>query len=294
MLALVGQYAGASDLVVTAAVNAEVPDEAPTITSPTNNAVINTSQVTVSGTCPVVSPAVIIAIYEKDTLIGSSTCGDSGTFSVDITRAIGRHVIVATVITVTNQVGESSQPVAIIIRPRPLMIGGEAISPSYQTLAQSIVVNARDIFLVQKFDGSVAWRGNFRGGTPPYKVVIDWGDEEKDTYTVKDSSEQTFEHRYETLRVYSISLRITDSRGSSIVFSSSAVTLAVQQVGAIDSKSLQLPTMTLSTVGQYAVSTYIVTLSGLTFLWYLQHGHVMVTSIIRPKNINHYRRKHRK
>lgn len=294
MLALVGQYAGASDLVVTAAVNAEVPDEAPTITSPTNNAVINTSQVTVSGTCPVVTPAVIIAIYEKDTLIGSSTCDDNGTFSVDITRAIGRHVIVATVITATNQVGESSQPVAIIIRPHPPLTGSETISPSYQTLTQAIVVNARDIFLVQKFDGSVAWHGSFSGGKPPYSVVVYWGDGKKDTYTVKDSAEQVFEHRYETPRAYDISFHVTDSRGASIVFSSSAITLALQQVAAIDNKPLQLPTMTLNTVGQYAVSTYIVTLSGLTFLWYLQHGHVMVTSIIRSKNINHFRRKRRK
>lgn len=294
MLALVGQYVGATDLGVTASVNVIIPSEPPVITSPKDGAIINGGKVVVSGGCPTSNAPIIVAVYEKLSLLGSDQCSVAGTFSVTVSLANGHHTLKATVVTATNQVGQTSQAVGVVSHPQSATpsAGGASITPvtSAATLPLPIIVHAKDIFLVIGSGGYVTWHGSFSGGTSPYAVSIDWGDGKAEKLTVSNHLVQTFTHHYDSLRAYSIGFHVTDSRNGSTAFYSSAVTLALQQVAAIDN-NLALPPITLTTVEQYAINAYIMTLSGLTFLWYLQHGHVLVTSMVRSKKGVHIRRR---
>src|SRR5690242_16476962 len=62
LMAFIDQMVGASDLQVHAKVPAPIPAGAPAITSPVDNSTVNSGDLTVSGSCPVITPAVIIAI----------------------------------------------------------------------------------------------------------------------------------------------------------------------------------------------------------------------------------------
>lgn len=295
MLALVGQYVGATDLFVTASVEVQVPSGKPVITYPENSSKINSGEIAVSGTCPLTTPSVIIALYENASLRGSASCSVDGYFSIPVTFSNGHHTIVATVITITNQIGQSSDPIEFTSRPKPApSIAGESSLPAVEktvSLPLPIVVHSRDTFLTIKSNGTVTWHGSISGGAPPYLLTVDWGDGKTDTLKVVNNAPMTLTHTYAVPRIYDIVFRVTDAHQDTTIFHSAAITLALQQVGAIDKKNLQLPTMTLNSVEQLAVNTYIVTLSGLTFLWYLQHGHMLVTSIIRSKNVPHVRRR---
>ena len=99
----------ASNLMVTATVPAPIPDGAPIITTPMDGATVQTQNITVSGLCPVITPAVIITIYNDNVFAGSAICSADGKFSVPIVISYGDHTLLAKVVTITGGEGKTSQ-----------------------------------------------------------------------------------------------------------------------------------------------------------------------------------------
>ena len=112
-----GRIARADDLLLTATVPAPIPTGAPAFTSPSDNTVTHDPTVQFKGTCPVITPAIIVVLYEGTTQLGSGICSPEGTFQVTASLTTGLHTIVATVVTITNGVGESSPPFHITYQP---------------------------------------------------------------------------------------------------------------------------------------------------------------------------------
>lgn len=275
-MALVGQLASADTYTVTATVPAPMPAGVPEITSPTDGMTISGDSVNVSGTCPVITPAIIVAIYRDSTLIGSTECRADGAFFVAVPLAYGANVLTATVVTITGGIGGTSAPVTVT-HPQPVIptIGGQSVG-QLADMALPIHITSPDKFVLLGPDGSAAWHGSISGGTPPYAVSIEWGDGETDKHTITDHAERLYTHRYGTLHPYSITVRVTDARDGTSTFRTVAVTLALHALqGVKDSGSGQLPPLMVF-IDKYMWQIYIVTLSGLIFLWYLEHGHHLI------------------
>lgn len=280
MMALVGQLAGASDYIVSASVPATIPKIAPVITSPKDGFTTTNGQVRVSGTCPLGHVAGVVAIYEEKRLLGAAPCTVNGTFSVSVTLSYGAHVLIATVISITKDVGMSSQPLSVIRKHPFSIMTNLSISPP------PIVISAKDPFIVIGPDSKTIWSGSFKGGVPPYDVSVDWGDGTVDKHYVADISEQSFAHAYPSQQAYTIVIRAEDANHDSATLYSVALTPSLGQVAATEGNTWQMP-FTLETVQRYLIYIYVITLFSLTFLWYLEHGRPLVLSAV------HSKRKHR-
>ncbi|MCA9334604.1 hypothetical protein KC953_00500 [Candidatus Saccharibacteria bacterium] len=285
MMALVGQFVKASDYDVTASVPATIPRIAPVITSPNSGFTTVNSNITIRGTCPLGHVAGVVAIYENKKLLGAQPCLANGTFAVPISLSLGSHVFVATIISVMNDVGLSSSL---------LVITREKIFPlSINTLGNPvpITISPSDPFLVMDTDGRVVWRGTINGGSRPYMVEIDWGDGSTSKYKVSDVSRHSFVHIYSDQQAHTVIIRVKDDAGASTVLYSIALTSGLRQVAAVQSVAwTAFPS--LQEIQRYLVYVYLITLSALVFMWYLQHGRMAPVMVVRSKR-NSRARRHR-
>jgi hypothetical protein len=293
MMSLVGKLdAMAANLAVTATVPAPIPGGAPTIDTPADGTVTDDQQVIVSGTCPVITPAIIVAIYDNSTFAGSVECDETGNYSLPVSLVPNQNILIATVTTITNGVGDSSSPITVtrhvVAPPHPTsspapaatgsggVKGGPIGQSSVTGLTPPLMVLAKDVVVVIGANRQVEWHGAASGGTPSYTFAVHWGDGQTDTREVADTSDQTFTHTFKSLHTYNIDIILTDTQGEKTTLRSAAVVLAGQKTAAtVDTTPMQVyPPVAF--VQQYAAQIYIVTASALVFLWYLESGrHIM-------------------
>lgn len=295
MMALVDQLSvAASDFTVNATVPAPMPDGAPSITGPQINDMPYAAEKVITGTCPVITPSVIIAVYDNGVLIGSSVCGADGTFSLPVSLDYGTHVLVATIFTITGERGESSTEVTITrLSPMtPVVSASSAGSQSEPSvlappeLSGVIGVVPTSPFAGFDTSGEVTWRAKFVGGEPPYKVQIDWGDKTIDSHTIPDHEEHVFTHRYKVAKAYSVVVNVTDAKGWKATYRTVAVAQFVSRLTAYDNSAQPSPAM--SFLQKYMWHIYIITFFGLVFLWYLEHGHKAVKRVAKKrKRVQH-------
>lgn len=293
MMALVDQMsAQASDYVVTAMVPAPLPIEAPVITSPRNDTIVTTQELVVQGVCPVVSPAVLITIYENDVLLGSTVCGSDGTFTVPVSLTLGTHTIQAKVLTITGQTGASSDSIRVTYK-LPSVSGtnnqGKKQDIQNTTGIDGIGFPVRIVpaapYVVIGSDGQAVWRGSFHDGSLPYTVTVDWGDGQKDSYNVGDASEQSLAHHYGSMTTYTVIIKATDARGGTATLYSVVITYRTQQsLGLGVESQISSASPFVRFIEQHIWHIYIITLSSLVFLWYIEHGrHLAMQTVLVAK-----------
>ncbi len=290
MLVLVNHLnARASDqIAVSASVAAVMPTTAPVITLPANNSTTNFGAVTVSGTCPTSNLPIIIGVFDGSNLIGSAQCTGGKTFSLPVMLGYGTHRLTAAVFSATGQRGSTSVPVTITVMPPPVLSRVEQLS---ELSPLRIVV--RDTFVTLQANGQAVWQGNIEGGSTPYRVQVDWGDGTSSEYTVGDQTQQSYSHHYTYVHAYTITVQVKDAAGQATMLQSAAISLLDQQtLGlALDVKGPGALSFFEGFVQQYIGYIYICTLSGLVFLWYLEHGrhaHWFVVAIFHRRK----RRRH--
>jgi hypothetical protein len=227
--------AKAADYVVTATVPATIPSGNPVITAPSDGTQVSTPSITVSGTCPVANPPVIITIQDETGLLGSSQCS-SGTFNVPVSLTVGTHHLTATVVTITNDTGGTSQTVAVtyllpIVPSQP--VGGTTpvvhvprSSQPTPVTPDPLHIDSASSFIVYGYNDDAVWRGSFSGGSLPYNVTIDWGDGTREMFSKLGNEQQAFSHHYRQLRTYVVSLVVTDSAGQTTTLTLSAISPA--------------------------------------------------------------------
>lgn len=276
LMAFVDQMAGASEMVLSASVPAPIPSEAPVITSPAANSTVHTKDITVIGTCPVIAPAVIIAIYDNGSLAGSTQCSGDGKFSVPVSLTPGVHSLLATVVTITGDKGLSSQPVNVTY----VLVDSarsEVTTGALPGFGAPLRIVPSDPFTTIHHDGSAVWRGKFVDGQKPYTIRIDWGDGIEDTYTITDEEEQIFAHDYTKIQTSTIIVKATDAGGDSMTVYGLAMTFSMQHNGfGVMLHGADSSSPILAFIQKYIVYIYITTLSALVFLWYIEHGRHVV------------------
>lgn len=222
--------ATADTITVYARLPAPIPTEAAVITSPADNTVITKSRLLVSGTCPITDLGVVVGITDNGTLAGSVPCQDNGTFSITILLDTGRHTLVAKTYTVTGDNGPDSTPVTVFHVTEAGQAGASDTGSGEQASGSQLVVTIDVPFITFGPAKDAIWVGTITGGTLPYRVHIGWDDGASSDYTATKEGQQSFVHHYRSMRPHTITFRVTDATGRSVVKSYAAVTPYVAPV----------------------------------------------------------------
>lgn len=228
LVALVDRTAQAATLEVSATVPAPIPTEAPVITSPVDGQIVHTADVEFKGSCPVVTPAVIIALYENATLLGSTPCEADGSFHLTVSLTPGSHLVTARVVTITGQFGQSSTPVHVtytLLTPTPATPpASPSPAPSTpaepmpsESLAGPLAISLDSPFLSYQPGSKATVTVTLRGGAAPYSLTIWWGDGTSSTYEkVASETPLTLSHVYHTADSSLFNLTMTDVNGRTL------------------------------------------------------------------------------
>jgi hypothetical protein len=226
------RMAQAADFEVSAIVPAPLPNDPAVITTPADGSVVTTSSVTVGGTCPVITPAIIVVLYESSTFMGSDTCSVDGTFAVPTTFSPGSHTLTATVMNFTGQSGATSTPVTFTYTPPPAPtlptpnaptppVGGATPTPKPNPSPVSVPTSPLEIVSERPFilfgrNRDAVWHGTVQGGTTPYTLTVSWGDGETQKLQGLSSEKLSLSHRYQKSGIYQITLQLTDASGQTV------------------------------------------------------------------------------
>jgi hypothetical protein len=261
--------------------------------------VTSAPSIIISGTCPIIDPAVVIALYDGADMLGSSQCATDGTFSVTIPLHEHTYSIVATVVTITGDTGESSQPLTLTYKspttaaptsttPKP---GSHTSTPSPGgPSSNNLEIMGDKPYIVFGPNTDAIWSGSFRGGASPYRITVNWGDGTTDIYKSVGHDKQEYAHHYSRLKAYKVLITITDNAGSSASKSFAAVTPLIFDTGTGTTNPLGKDGVT-PTLLLYAL--YFSLLALLYTLW-LQDKHQLIPARARVPKLTTRKPKRRK
>ncbi len=289
-------YSFADSYVINAKVAAPLPASAATIDSPADQTHSTVQRITVSGTCP---SDTYVQLYLNSVLSGVATCGTNATtYSLDINLQPGSNTLEVRVFNITDDEGPRSAPITVwydVPQPAP----GTAPSPVVKQPAQDTpsaapeqpFIISQDNFQYQVYSSgeTVTWTFSLKGGTGPYVLGIDWGDDTYSTQTVDDLSNVTLTHTYrpinEGVTNYTVSITATDTKGQQSFFQTTA---SVRRVGS--------PVSAAATNSGPGILDFLT--KWLPFLW-STYGVVVLMAFSfwlgeRQENFNllHHRRRH--
>ena len=216
------------DSLYVSAVNpAPIPTTPATITGP--SAEVSEPETAITGTCPSITPHVIIEILLDGSSVGSAACNDTNDFYLPITVTSGQHSVIARIHTITNDLGPDSAPFTLYASFQSFQAtssgGKTSPNPSPQKTATSeLNIAPVNPFIVFGPGKDAIWQGTISGGTPPYIVLISWGDNTRETNTVRTNETQSFTHHYTAMHSYDIVMQVTDAAGQQSVRHYTAVT----------------------------------------------------------------------
>jgi len=246
----VASRAAADQFGISAMVMAPIPTTPPIINSPQEAAIIKEDSLLVTGSCPLITPQVIVSVAVDGTQAGTAACDSNNDFSVPVSVDRGVHKITASTLTISGQEGPTSSPVTITV---PAL---GTSSPITLTAAQPFIyVNSR----------TVTWSGSIQASnTTADHVHIDWGDGSVSDYTVQPGAE-SFTHQYATLASHNILLDVASANDNSTFeqFGAATFTSYTAPVAVI---TQQRPFFETSTIfGLYGL--YITALSIMGIIW---------------------------
>lgn len=217
---LTSRVAAADDIVITATVPAPIPTVAPIISTPQPGNSSKSPQIIVRGSCPTISPPIVIALFDNGSFVGSAPC-INGSFSLGVSLATGANSLVATVETITGGTGKSSSSVVVTYSA----LGGAVLPAKQKSTPPRMSFVEHNLLLTFGPNKDATISGSISGGTPPFTLTVDWGDLSHQTLTASTHT-ITASHHYAESRVYAVRLDIADVFGAVTAFQTAAVTFA--------------------------------------------------------------------
>lgn len=211
------QQAQAVDIVDSGSIDlgGTVPGPPPTtaavITTPTNGQHFNQTLITVGGTCPVTTT---VEIYKNNIFAGSVSCDAGGHFALQIDLLQGENRLLARVHDSLDQYGPDSNIVTVYYDVPTPSGGGSSGGGSVQPIPQMLIL-VNSIYQGQNNSRPLKIDIEITGGEAPYALSIDWGDGTNELLSRPNGSKFTVEHLYKTPGIYKVTIKGTDSVGSS-------------------------------------------------------------------------------
>lgn len=216
----------ATDYNVNARIDAAMSPTPAAITYPVTNTTAQNPNQTISGTCPVITPALIVVLWRDTTFLGSAACATDGTFTATITLTAGLNNITPKIVNITGNSGTDGTPIQITYDapvPQTTNTVAEDSQPADssttetpQTTTPQLAIESPHEFITVGSDGQTSLVINIKDGEAPYKVDVDWGDGTTDTYTFDTAGEKTIKHRFNSGNGFTITIKTTDKNGVTV------------------------------------------------------------------------------
>lgn len=264
-LLLVYRSAHAAEYVVTAVVPAKIPAQPAVIDSPNNNSVVHGDNIVVAGSCPVVLPAIVVGIYDgDDVLLGSSICDADGRFSINVHLVHGTNILVPKIFTILHDVGPVGVPITVNYTTSTVLAG-----------PMELKVTLNSPFISYRKNQSMELGVNIQGGSLPYQININWGDNTQNNYTRTKAGDLTFEHTYRQGGTYLIQLVVSDDNHQTVSTSLAAITLIDNTNSVLNGNSAvnggsedAAPVNSSAMVGRVVVASYSGTVVAVSLFWF--------------------------
>ena len=249
-------HAAAATFGVSATVEPPLPSTPAIIASPGSGAEISGSSALVVGSCPIVTPQVIVRVRVDGATAGTGACDSNNDFSVPVYLSAGSHQVTADTITIAGQQGPSSSPIQV--------------ATTTTTAKSTASITPTDPFVYLGADRTATWTGTIvAANDSPQQVHIDWGDGNQSNLTVRPGT-QSFSHQYATLASRNIWLAVANTSGTATPeqFAVTAYTAPTTAAATVGSTTTPLDTSTM--VGLYGL--YVTALS-ITAVFWLEAKH---------------------
>ena len=174
------------------------PTRAATITVPANGQTFTATPINVSGIC---QTGLLVKIFKNNVFGGAANC-TSGSYSLQVDLFSGRNDLVARVYDALDQAGPNSNTVRVTFNDTKAGIGPRI------TLISNYAKRGADP------GQTLDWPLNISGGTPPYALSVDWGDQKAaDLFTRQAPGDFTVDHIYDKAGIYNVIIKATDANG---------------------------------------------------------------------------------
>ncbi len=176
------------------------PTQAATIATPVNGASFSSLPINVTGLCP---KSLLIKIFSNNVFVGSALCS-SGSYSVPIDLFSGQNDLVVKDYDSLEQSGPVSNTVTVTFSDALLANFGSVVS-----LTSNYARRGADPNQI------LTWPFILTGGTGPYALSIDWGDNSPtDLISTQFAGTINASHVYKTAGAYTITVKATDKNNS--------------------------------------------------------------------------------
>lgn len=176
------------------------PTQAATIAVPVNQANFTSSPITISGLCPT---GLLIKIFSNNIFVGSTQCLN-GTYSLSIDLFGGQNNLTAIDYDSLDQSGPVSNAVIVSYNDALLANFGSVVSLTSNYAKRGADPN-------QPLD----WPFLLSGGTGPYAISINWGDNSPtDLISQQFSGTINASHIYKTAGTFNIIIKATDKNNT--------------------------------------------------------------------------------
>lgn len=201
-----GQSNGAIDNPQSGAVGVEgkIPSKPPTqgatITTPTNGQNFVRNPITVGGLCP---KGLLVKIFTNNVFVGAVQC-ETGSYSIQVDLFAGQNDLVARVFDSFDQPGPDSNIVRVNFNDAQFNPFNTALLSLTSPYAER-GANPGSI---------LAWPVILTGGTGPYAISVDWGDNKApDLISQQFTGTIDLKHVYDSAGVYRVIIKATDKNG---------------------------------------------------------------------------------
>lgn len=198
------------DITVSGTIPTPPPQDAPTIDQPKNDATFNQKNITISGQC---TAGLTVRIFSNNIFVGSTVCQDDDTYSLRADLFLARNDLVARQYDTLNQSSPDSNQITVYYSaPRPTVPGDDSQQPPSVAHFQLVIdydYTVQSIFAGQAFLLPI----QFRGGTAPYVVTIDWGEGSSNSFNRNNTNGFDTSFIYEKPGTYIVGIRVQDSAG---------------------------------------------------------------------------------
>jgi hypothetical protein len=231
-------FSSADSYGVSASVSAKALSSSATITFPSDSATIVSTPINVTGSCPLNS---YVDLIRNGSFSGVSSCSANQTFSIATDLSPGVNQLQAQDYNITNQAGPASPAITITYdaplpppEPAPTSTKSGQLSPDANyagsNLPSKIVIPHYDDsghgslllssqYSYQSFDTGheYNWNMNLSGGTPPYFLTIDWGDNTSSNLVFNNDPAFVVSHSYNSSGDYNIMAQTVDADGVKVI-----------------------------------------------------------------------------
>ncbi len=176
------------------------PKTAPTITTPNSGQTFTNLPITVAGLC---TSGLLVKIFDNNVFMGSVVCS-GGSYTIKIDLFSDRNDLVARQYDALDQASPDSNIVTITFNDQQFNTSGSGLMYLTSDYARR-GANPGD---------ELTWPIILSGGTGPYAISIDWGDNKADDLmSMEFPGNFTIKHTYDNAGSYTVIIKATDKNG---------------------------------------------------------------------------------